>query len=151
MSKVEVGLLSEAKWIVANPQQDGEVSKGASRMRHTGSDADPQLLEVRVNPGQEVMVHAHETGEILYIVKGQMNFGKSQLKPGDTVSIPGLALYSFSAGPEGVEFLNFRPRRDLTHFTREDVYAMKAMAGDERAAFVKANVDKTLAHYNMVD
>ncbi len=151
MSKIEVSHLSDTEWIVANPMAGETQPKGASRKRHDGGPADPQLLEVKVFAGLAVTVHAHETPEILYIVKGQMLFGKSVLNPGDTVAIPGLALYSFQAGPEGVEFLNFRPRQDLTHFMREDVYAMKEMQPAERAEFIQGNVRKALEHYHMVD
>ena len=100
------------------------------------------MLEVRANPGQQVGVHAHETGEIFYIVKGEMIFGQHTLKPGDSIYIPGMMLYSFKAGPEGVQFLNLRPRVDLTHFWPDDIKALDALPAADRPAFITDNVEK---------
>ena len=109
------------------------------------------MIEVKVFADQRVSVHAHETGECFYIVRGEMQFGKHTLKAGDSIFVPGLTPYSFKGGPEGVEFVNFRPRQDLTHFSSEEVQTMKKMPQQERTEFIAQNIEKTKAYYNMVD
>ena len=84
--------------------------QGASRVRHPGSPDELQLLEVRVNPNERVEVHAHKEAEVMYVLSGEMSFGSQQLRAGDSVSITGLTLYQFTAGPNGAS--SFRPRED---------------------------------------
>jgi hypothetical protein len=35
--------------------------------------------------------------------------------------LPARTLYSFTAGDEGLQFLNFRPRRDMTYITKDEL------------------------------
>ena len=149
MAKIEVYHAKESDWVVAKPAPGQEKSQGASRPRHAGSPDQPQMLEVKVFPGEQVPVHAHETGEFFYIVRGEMHFGQHVLKPGDSIYIPGMMLYSFKGGPEGVEFVNCRPRQDLSHFWLDDVKAMEKLGPQEKAAFIAANIEKAKSYYNL--
>ena len=80
-----------------------------------GDDVSPQLIEVRMQPNATVGVHAHDADEIIYVVAGEMRFGSKVLKPGSSLFVQGGAFYSFGAGDEGLQFLNFRPHQDLTY------------------------------------
>lgn len=84
-----------------------------TRMRifHEGSDSAPQLFESQLLPNAVAAVHTHEEDEIVYILGGEMLLGKRSLKRGASLFIPASTPYGFRAGPEGLQFLNFRPRR----------------------------------------
>jgi quercetin dioxygenase-like cupin family protein len=99
------------------------VVKGDTRFHHPGSDDELQLFEVRFPPETEITPHAHDEDEIIYVLDGELHLGARTLLPGMSVYIPGRTLYGFRAGSEGVRFLNFRPREDLTRLTIDDLRA----------------------------
>jgi redox-sensitive bicupin YhaK (pirin superfamily) len=94
--------------------------RGSSRMFHNGGQDELQLFEVNLEPGMVAESHAHEQAEIIYVLKGSLHFGATVLTPGDSVQIDGMTLYAFEAGPEGVSFINFRPRPDMTFYKRDE-------------------------------
>ncbi len=151
MAKIQVFKTQDSEWNVAKPLAGQTESDGASRVRHPGGAAEPQMLDVRANPNIQAKVHAHETGEFFYIVKGEMHVGQHVLEPGDSIYIPGMMLYSFKAGSEGVQFLNFRPRQDLTHFWPDDLKALQGLPEKDKAAFITGNIEKAKKYYGMVD
>jgi mannose-6-phosphate isomerase-like protein (cupin superfamily) len=85
----------------------------ATRMRifHEGDDRTPQLFETQVPPNAEAAVHCHEEDEIMYILDGEMILGNRSLRRGGSMFIAAQTMYGFKAGPEGVSFLNFRPKK----------------------------------------
>lgn len=87
---------------------DGE-GEGAIRVFFPGSPTEPQLFEIKLGANQSVEAHAHYENEIIYVTQGQLQFGAKVCGVGSAISIPGKTLYAFKAGPEGVQFLNFRP------------------------------------------
>jgi quercetin dioxygenase-like cupin family protein len=95
--------------------------RGSSRMFHDGGEDELQLFEVNLEPGAVAESHAHEQAEIIYVLTGQLRFGATLLGPGDSVQIDGMTLYAFEAGPEGVRFINFRPRPDHTFYKRDEL------------------------------
>jgi hypothetical protein len=107
---------------------DQQGLRGARRFRHKGGETELQLYEVRLEPNQRVDTHAHAEDEILFVVSGSMRFGSQVLTAGSSVSIPGMTLYTFESGPDGLQFLNFRPRHDVSHFTRSQFMEMRAAA-----------------------
>jgi hypothetical protein len=62
--------------------------------------------------------HAHSASEIIYLLRGEMNFGSQKLLGGGAVAIDLDTRYGFVTGQEGVEFINFRPAASV--FTRYD-------------------------------
>jgi hypothetical protein len=88
-----------------------------------GTDTLPQLFEVKLAPNYHALPHAHEQNEVMFILGGEMRVGNDVLKPGSSLMVPAGVLYSFIAGGEGVHFLNFRPRRDVSFITVEDARA----------------------------
>ena len=81
------------------------------RIFEEGSATSPQLFESQVPPNAVAAVHSHPEDEIIYILGGEMILGKRSLKKGSSLFIAANTLYGFTAGPEGVQFLNFRPHR----------------------------------------
>jgi mannose-6-phosphate isomerase-like protein (cupin superfamily) len=61
--------------------------------------------------------HSHSADEILYLLRGQIQFGSYQLGPGDAIAIRGHQRYQFRSGPDGFAFLNYR--RDASEQTTE--------------------------------
>ncbi len=55
-----------------------------------------------------VGVHSHSEDEIIFIVSGQIRLGRKLFPEGTAIAIPGDTLYSFTAGPDGMAFVNFR-------------------------------------------
>jgi hypothetical protein len=134
-----------------SPMIETPDSVGASRARHPGGSEELQLVEVRLNPNQSAQVHAHKQPEIMYVVQGQMTFGAQLLRVGDSVSISGLTLYTFTAGPEGVRFVNFRPREDMTFFTPDQLREYQRLDGPGQAAMERRNSDEFMARINWGD
>jgi quercetin dioxygenase-like cupin family protein len=52
--------------------------------------------------------HSHNADCLYYIVGGELHLGRKVLKKGDGFFIPADVPYSYQAGPEGVEVLEFR-------------------------------------------
>jgi mannose-6-phosphate isomerase-like protein (cupin superfamily) len=61
--------------------------------------------------------HSHSADEILYLLRGRIQFGSYELGPGDAVAIRGDQRYQFRSGPDGFAFLNYR--RDASEQTTE--------------------------------
>jgi uncharacterized cupin superfamily protein len=79
-------------------------------------------MELRYEPHAEIQIHAHDEDEIIYVLAGEMHLGNRVLCPGSTVAIAGKTFYGFKAGPTGLQFLNFRPRQDITFYrSREEL------------------------------
>jgi hypothetical protein len=55
-----------------------------------------------------VGVHSHSEDEIIFITSGQIRLGRKLFPEGTAIAIPGDTLYSFTAGPDGMAFVNFR-------------------------------------------
>ena len=108
MARIEIHDVQKAEWV---PKE-----KGILFNVHLEGSADlPELMEIRLRPNETTVVHSHDEHEIMYVVTGELHFGTEVLGPGSSVFIPGGAFYTFSAGPDGLQFLNFRPRQDLSY------------------------------------
>jgi hypothetical protein len=57
-------------------------------------------------------LHSHDADCFYQIIAGSMRVGTEELGKGDGVLIPGGAPYTVTPGPDGVEFLEFRPTHD---------------------------------------
>lgn len=53
-------------------------------------------------------VHSHTEDEIIFVTDGQIRLGSRLCGPGTALAIAADTLYSFTAGPEGLSFVNFR-------------------------------------------
>lgn len=123
MARVRVHSAEKLGWNTVREQTRGEPLPGLSEsdldarvaFHEPGGEASCQLFEVIYDPGAEVAVHRHDEDEIIYVVDGEMVLGARSLRPGSSVFIAGGTFYGFKAGPQGLRFLNFRPRADTTY------------------------------------
>lgn len=53
-------------------------------------------------------VHAHTEDEIIFVTAGQIRLGNRLLGPGTALAVAANTLYTFTAGPDGLSFINFR-------------------------------------------
>lgn len=53
-------------------------------------------------------VHSHSEDEIIFVTAGEIRLGNRLCPPGTALAIAADTLYSFTAGPEGLSFVNFR-------------------------------------------
>jgi Cupin domain len=128
MPAIRVSLPESTPQLVTGEVTDGEMraklSDGelgtAVRMYHPGSESELQMFEVTVEPDAIIGQHAHDEDEIIYVLDGELRLGRQVLTSGASVYLPGMTLYSFRAGPEGLRFLNFRARQDLTYITKRE-------------------------------
>lgn len=122
MAKISIQDVRDAQWRTGRSMAPPDAQRTISdeeldsliNVHQPGGDATPQLLEIKMQPNVTIGVHAHDESEIIYVVAGEMRLGTRTLGPGSSVAIEGGAFYSFSAGPEGLRFVNFRPRRDFS-------------------------------------
>jgi len=56
-------------------------------------------------------IHSHSEDEIIFITAGTMRLGARLAGPGTALAIARDTFYSFTPGPEGLSFINFRPAR----------------------------------------
>jgi quercetin dioxygenase-like cupin family protein len=121
MAKVRITTPEQQPWQVSGERVESPLSKvvmedggpaSAYKIREPGSDTDPQLVELRFHPGEVIELHCHDEAEIMYVLKGSMELGSRTVGPGACIYVDGGVFYGFTAGPEGVHFLNFRSHID---------------------------------------
>ena len=76
-------------------------------------------------------VHTHDSDCLYYVISGELAFGNQVLKAGDGFLVPAHAPYAYTAGPEGVEILEFRNATDFAFVMRPS-----ALPRWERAAAI---------------
>jgi hypothetical protein len=64
----------------------------------------PQLTPEEEKRG----VHSHSEDEIIFVIDGNIRLGNKLYGPGTAVAIAADTLYSFTTGPDGLSFINFR-------------------------------------------
>ena len=68
--------------------------------------------------------HSHSTPCLYYIVAGELAIGTRVLTAGDGFYVPANAFYSYTAGPHGVEVLEFRDACDFDFVFRGGTFPM---------------------------
>jgi hypothetical protein len=56
----------------------------------------------------ESPTHSHSVDELIYVLAGEVRFGRRRLGPGSSVAITADRRYGFRSGPHGFAFLNYR-------------------------------------------
>jgi len=82
-------------------------------------------------------LHSHSANGLYYIVSGSARLGTETLGPGDCIFIPANTPYTYRAGPEGAEILEFR--HDLNADYRN--YAKNKAFYDKAVSTILANRD----------
>jgi quercetin dioxygenase-like cupin family protein len=79
------------------------------------------LVWARFAPGFMLPRHSH-SGDCLYFVhRGELRMGNTVLHPGDSFFLSLGAPYAYTAGPEGVEVLEFRKHTELDRHISESL------------------------------
>ncbi|WP_042337735.1 cupin domain-containing protein [Paraburkholderia ferrariae] len=106
---------------------------GIQRMRVAGLDdgnvlkclyrsTDPNgftLVYVWFKGNFALPVHTHNTDCLYYIISGEIHMGKNVLTAGDGFFLPAETPYSYHAGPQGVELLEFRAATEFDIVIRD--------------------------------
>jgi quercetin dioxygenase-like cupin family protein len=66
------------------------------------------LVHARFEPGFRLPRHSHSSDCLYVVVAGEAHMGSRVLKPGDGYFVKAEAPYTYTAGPDGVEVLEFR-------------------------------------------
>lgn len=74
---------------------------------HENSFAPPAADAPRVDA--EAGIHSHAEDEVIFVTGGHMRLGSRLYGPGTALAIAASTMYSFTTGPDGLSFINFRP------------------------------------------
>jgi quercetin dioxygenase-like cupin family protein len=66
------------------------------------------LIRLRYAPHYALPRHSHDVDCLYYVVAGEAHLGHRVVAAGDGFFVPAGAPYAYSAGPDGVEVLEFR-------------------------------------------
>src|SRR5262249_39801755 len=79
--------------------------------------------------GFPVVLHSHSADCVYYITAGSIRLGTETLGPGDGFFVPYDGPYSYTAGPDGVELMEFRNsnRFDLKFQATNPTYWERAL------------------------
>jgi len=105
---------------------DADVQAGLGKLAEAAGtypmDSGAQALLLFSEPGEQGMSlshvwfksgyilprHSHNADCLYYVIGGELHMGTQVLRKGDGVFIPADAGYTYEAGPQGVEVLEFR-------------------------------------------
>lgn len=100
------------------PRSDDLGASGVAGAMHADSDCptcDVWLHENHFQPSEQMSpedeargIHSHSEDEIIFVTGGSIRLGRKLYGPGTALAIAADTLYSFTPGPEGLSFVNFR-------------------------------------------
>jgi hypothetical protein len=82
-------------------------------------------------------VHSHNTPCLYYVISGELTLGTQKLGAGDGFFVPACANYSYQAGSQGVEVLEFRDTNEFDFVMRSGTLPM----WERMAAICNANLE----------
>ena len=104
-----------------------------------GDAGAPSLVHVWFKPNYPLPRHSHDVDCLYYVVSGSLTMRSQELRAGDGFFVPADAPYQYSAGPDGVEVLEFRNARAFDIKVTEDDPArwdtMIAIANEQRESW----------------
>lgn len=121
----------ETKVVITPQQREGspvDPYEIQMRVHHEGDHERPRLHEIEHPPGKEVIPHAHDVDEIIYVVAGDLVIGNRSLPAGSSVFVPANTLYAFRSGPQGLRFVNFRSHGNVGTVTKDEFMERRATA-----------------------
>jgi mannose-6-phosphate isomerase-like protein (cupin superfamily) len=71
-------------------------------------EAGMSLVHLWLKSGYPLPPHSHDVDCLYYVVAGELRIGDEVLAKGDGMFVPAGTGYTYEAGPEGVEVLEFR-------------------------------------------
>ena len=72
------------------------------------NDPSMSLVWSRFDPGYPLPRHSHSADCLYYVVSGEARMGSRRIGAGAGFFVPADAPYAYTAGPEGIEILEFR-------------------------------------------
>ncbi len=100
------------------PRSDDLGQSGVGGAMHADSDCPTCDVWLHENwfpggaaPDEETVkrgIHSHSEDEIIFVLGGSMRLGNKLVGPGTALAIAADTLYSFTPGPDGLHFVNFR-------------------------------------------
>lgn len=95
---------------------DAGLANGAiSRLVMADEATGMSLTHAAFKAGFVLPRHSHDADCAYYVIAGEAHLGGAVLKAGDAFVVPADHLYSYRAGPAGVEVMEFRSRTEF-HF-----------------------------------
>lgn len=87
------------------------------------------LLHAWFKPNYPLPLHSHDSDCLYYIVAGSIQYGTESLGPRDGFFIEANVPYTYKAGPEGVEILEFRHGGtfDFVNLAKNEAFYQKAV------------------------
>jgi quercetin dioxygenase-like cupin family protein len=127
MGKVRIHKAEDVRWSRIRDDFPPELLQGLDDqvldsevgVHEDGDATQPHMSEAFYKPGAKIAVHSHSADEFIYVVSGSMSLGRRELGPGSSIFVEAKTMYGFSAGPEGVRMVVFRPFGD-DHSVRKD-------------------------------
>jgi len=95
----------------AYPQLHEWAQQGGQDVRVLFADPDGSGLSLVwswFGPGYVLPRHSHSGDCVYFVHRGELHMGNAVLRAGDSFFLPNAAPYAYTAGPEGVEVLEFR-------------------------------------------
>ncbi len=86
--------------------------------------ASANMQRTEYYPGHHEAPHSHPEDEILYILEGQIHFGRDVLGKGDAIFVPRNKTYSLHTGDSGCTFVRIGLSSHQTSLSEEDLAAM---------------------------
>jgi len=109
--------------------QAGIVSEEAKVVFREPSGTGINLMRAWFKSGYVLPRHSHSTDCLYYVIAGEARLGTQILRPGDGVFVPADDGYTLEAGPEGVEFLEFRTETNFNMvFKHNDAAHLEKMS-----------------------
>ena len=93
----------------------GYASGATSRLVMADEATGLSLTYARFKAGFLLPRHSHDAHCAYYVISGEAHLGGAVLKAGDAFVVPADDFYSYRAGPEGVEVMEFRSATEF-HF-----------------------------------
>ena len=90
----------------------GAAARTASRLlvRQSPEEGGFSLVYLFFKPNFPLFRHRHESDCLYLVLSGEVLMGSQTLRAGDSFFVPALAPYSYTAGPDGVEVLEYPPQ-----------------------------------------
>jgi len=107
MGKVIIQHMDDAR-LRGEPTVGSDGRKYGSRI--VGDEQEgPWIYINHLEPHRTVPPHSHTQDETIFIVEGELDLGNRVIGPGTVLYVEGGTEYGFTAGKDGVRFLNVRP------------------------------------------
>lgn len=96
-------------------------------------DGDMSLVWSWFGPGYALPRHSHSADCLYYVLAGEAHFGNRVVQTGSGFFVPADAPYAYTAGPDGVEILEFRQATSFDMIISENLARFEKIIEGARA------------------